>query len=286
NLINDPLINGVLMNYRDITERKQAEVELARLYAQIQAKNKELEQVVYVVSHDLRSPLVNIDGYGREVEYAIAELEKALAADHASSEALRAAALPPVQEMSAALRYIRGSTTQMDALLSGLLKLSRSGRASLTIAPLNMNELVAGVVAATAFQIRKAGVELAVAELPPCRGDAVQVSQVFANLLGNALKYLDPNRPGIVRISGVVDGKRAVYCVEDNGVGIALAHQNKIFELFHRLAPSKSKGEGLGLAIVRQVVGRLEGEVRVESKPGEGSRFSVALPAVAMEIKI
>ena len=270
--------------YQSEGKLKKSQGALARLNTLIQAKNKELEQVVYVVSHDLRSPLVNIDGYGREVEYAITELEKALAADHASSEARLAATLPQVQEMSAALRYIRGSTMQMDALLTGLLKLSRSGRATLTTAPLNMNELVAGVVAASDFQIRKAGVVLDVAELPPCRGDAVQVSQVFANLLGNALKYLDPNRPGVVRISGVVDGKRAVYCVEDNGVGIAPAHQNKIFELFHRLEPAKSKGEGLGLAIVRQVMGRLEGEVWVESKPGEGSRFSLALPAVTMDM--
>ena len=69
--------------------------------------------------------------------------------------------------------------------------------------------------------------------------------------------------------------------MEDNGIGIAPAHQEKIFELFQRLEPSKSKGEGLGLAIVRQALGRLDGEVRVESKPGEGSRFYVALPAVA-----
>ena len=258
---------------------KKSQEVLARLNAQIQAKNQELEQVVYVASHELRSPLVNIDGYGREVEYALAELEKALAADHASPEALRAAALPQVLEMSNALRYIRGSAKQMDAVLTGLLKLSRSGRAALTIAPLNMNELIAGVVAASDFQIRQAGVELRVAELPPCRGDAVQVNQVFANLLGNALKYLDPHRPGVIGISGVIEKERAVYIVEDTGIGIAPAHQNKIFELFHRLEPSQREGEGLGLAIVRQVLGRLEGKIWVESQTGAGSRFSVALPA-------
>ncbi len=275
--------NAELFDDLSQSERKlkKSQEVLADRNAQIQSKNKEIEQVVYVVSHDLRSPLVNIDGYGREVEYAIAELDKALTADHTSREALLAAALPPVREMSAALRYIRGSAAQMDSLLTDILKLSRSGRTALTIAPLNMNELVAGVVAASDFQIRKAGVDLHVAELPTCRGDAVQVSQVFANLLSNALKYLDPNRPGVIRISGVIKGERAVYFVEDNGIGIALAHQNKIFELFQRLEPLKSKGEGLGLAIVRQALGRLDGEVRVESKPGEGSRFYVALPAVA-----
>jgi PAS domain S-box-containing protein len=263
---------------RDIAERELAEDALARLSAQIQAKNTELEQLVYVASHDLRSPLVNIEGWGREAEYAIDELNIALAAGHASSEALQAAVLQPVQEMSAALRYIRGSTTQMDALLTGLLKVSRYGRTSLTIVPLNMNELIAEVVAAMEFQVKAAGVELQVGELPPCRGDAMQVSQVFTNLLGNAIKYRDPDHFSVVRIGGVIDGPRSVYSVEDNGIGIAPAHQEIIFEVFHRLEPSKSEGEGLGLTIVRQITGRLDGEVRVESKPGEGSRFSVALP--------
>lgn len=263
---------------RDITDRKLAEDALARLGAQLQAKNVELEQLVYVASHDLRSPLVNIGGWGLEAEYAIDELNRALAAGHASSEALQAAVLPPVQEISAALRYIRGSTTQMDALLAGLLKLSRYGRTALTIVPLNMNELIAEVVAAMEFQVKAADVELQVGELPPCRGDATQVSQVFTNLLGNSIKYRDPDRPCVVRIGGVIDGPRSVYFVEDNGIGIAPAHQEIIFEVFHRLEPSKSEGDGLGLTIVRQVIGRLDGEVRVESTPGEGSRFSVALP--------
>ena len=271
-------IIGAIESIRDITPRKRAEEDHARLNTQLHAKNKELEQLVYIASHDLRSPLVNIDGYSREVEYAVEELNLALDANHASNEALKAAVRSPVQEMSAALRYIRSSTTQMDALLTGLLKLSRSGRTALTIAPLNMKELISGVVAAIDFQVNEAGVELHVAELPPCRGDAVQVSQVFTNLLSNALKYLDPNRPGVIRICGVIEGERSVYSVEDNGIGIAPAHQENIFEVFHRLEPSKSEGDGLGLTIVRQIIGRLAGEVRVESKPGEGSRFSVALP--------
>jgi PAS domain S-box-containing protein len=268
----------MLTTFIDITDRRRAEDALTRLNIQIQAKNKELEQVVYIASHDLRSPLVNIDGYGREVEYAIEALDQALAADHLSDEALKDAFRLQMQEMSAALRYIRSSTTQMDALLTGLLKLSRSGRVALTIAPLNMNELISGVVAASEYQIKEAGIELDIAELPPCLGDSVQVRQVFANLLSNALKYLDPDRPGVIRITGVVEEECSVYSLEDNGIGIAPAHQENIFEVFHRLEPSKSEGEGLGLTIVRQIMGRLEGEVRVESKPGEGSRFSVSLP--------
>jgi len=252
----------------------------------IDAKNKELEQMVYIASHDLRSPLVNIDGYGRELGYAVEDLNRALDAGHPSVDALKAAIQPPLQEMIAALGYIRNSTIQMDALLKGILKLSRSGRSILKIGPLNMNELISRTIAAIEFQVREAGVDLHVSDLPPCQADALQVTQVFSNLIGNALKFLDPKRPGVIRINGSEKEGRCLYCVEDNGIGIDPAHQQSIFEIFRRLDPAKSEGEGLGLTIVRQVLERLAGEIRVESIPGEGSRFYVALPAIPSHVQI
>jgi signal transduction histidine kinase len=237
-----------------------------------------LEQIVYVASHDLRSPLVNVDGYGRELQYLVEELRTALGETGADELDVNAAkAVLP--EMTDALRHIRNSTAQMDALLKGLLRLSRLGRSALCVEALDMNELMARIVSSFEFQIRSAGIALEIGELPSCQGDAVQVAQVFSNLLGNAVKYIDPQRSGLIRISGGAELGRSVYCVEDNGIGIAAEHQNKIFELFHRLNPAETEGEGLGLTIVRQLVGRLGGEIRLESQPGEGSRFFVTLPA-------
>ncbi len=246
----------------------------------IAAKNKELEQVVYIASHDLRSPLVNVDGYSRELGYAAKDLDRILEKKHDSMDELKSALKEPLRGISEALHYIRSSTTQMDALLKGLLKLSRSGRAALNIQTLNMNELMDKVVSAMEFQIVESGVDVHVGDLPPCRGDSVQVTQVFSNLLGNALKFLDPARPGMVRISGHAEHGRCVYCVEDNGIGIDPAHQQNIFEVFHRLDPGGKEGEGLGLTIVRQVLERLAGDVWVESEPGLGTRFFVSLPPV------
>ena len=276
----DGKIIGIIGFSLDITERKRTERARARLNAQLEAKNKELEQIVYVTSHDLRSPLVNIDGYGKELEYAIDDLRSALGSDKTPTEALEAADQLLAQDITDALRFIRTSTSKMDALLVGLLTLSRSGRAALTIDSLDMNDLMANVIEASKFQIKEAGAVLDIGDLPPCKGDAVQVNQVFSNLIGNALQYLDPERPGAIRISGRVEGERSVYCVKDNGIGIAPAHRQNIFEIFHRLDPAKSMGEGLGLTIVQQVLGRLWGKIWVESKLGEGSRFYVALPAV------
>jgi PAS domain S-box-containing protein len=257
--------------FSDITDRKRAEQSIA-------AKNKELEQIIYVASHDLRSPLVNVDGYGRELEYAVEAIQSALAAGNTSPAGLAAAVRAALSEMTDALGYIRNSTRQMDALLKGLLKLSRSGRAALTIGSLDMNLLVARVFSSLEFAAKQAGVELRVSDLPSCKGDEVQLTQVFTNLVANALKFLDPARPGVIRISGAIEHGHAHYCVEDNGIGIAPEHQENIFELFHRLDPSRTEGEGLGLTIVRQILVRLDGQVQVESKPGEGSRFHVTLP--------
>jgi signal transduction histidine kinase len=183
--------------------------------------------------------------------------------------------------MTDSLRRIRGSAKQMDALLRGLLKLSRLGRAALSVGSVDMNELMAELSSSLQFQVREAGATLRVGALPACRGDAVQLTQVFSNLLGNALKYLDPERPGEIAVEGRIEQDRAVYLVRDNGIGIAPQHQEKIFQLFHRLNPSANEGEGLGLTIVRQILGRLDGEVVVESTLGTGSTFTITLPAAS-----
>ena len=259
------------VEFRDITEQKQAE-------QQIENKNKELEQIVYVASHDLRSPLVNVDGYGRELQYAVEELRTALGEGGSSAPDLKAA-LAALPEMTDALRHIRNSTAQMDSLLKGLLRMSRLGRAALSIELLDMNSLVNKVVSSFEFQLRETGITLEIGKLPACQGDAVQVAQVFSNLVGNAVKFTDTRRPGVIKISGSMTAGRSTYCVADNGIGIAPEHQENIFELFHRLNPAETEGEGLGLTIVRQILSRLNGDIRIESALGEGSRFYVSLPA-------
>jgi signal transduction histidine kinase len=116
--------------------------------------------------------------------------------------------------------------------------------------------------------------------LPPCQGDQTQINQVFSNLLDNALKYLDSNRPGEIRVSGREESAEIIYSVEDNGIGIAEEHQESIYHIFHRLKPQHGSGDGLGLTIVRRVVDRHNGKIWVASLPGRGSTFYVALPTV------
>lgn len=264
----------------EVFDRKKAEQGKAILNKQLEAKNRELENIIYITSHDLRSPLVNIDGYSRELVYNLEQIDRSI--DRLSAEvdsALLEELQKPQQEMAEALQYIRSSTNRMDQLIKGLLKLSRTGRASLYVEELDMNQLVQEVEKSFEYQVRESGVELVIEQLPPCRGDATQLGQVFSNLFDNALKYLDSERPGRIRISGSIEGERSVYCVEDNGIGIAAGQAEKMFDIFERGDNSSDNGEGLGLTIVRQILTRMDGEVWVRSTPGEGSSFYVALPA-------
>ncbi|HOZ12387.1 MAG TPA: transporter substrate-binding domain-containing protein [Thermotogota bacterium] len=255
----------------DISDSRRAEKV-------IEEKNKELEQIIYVASHDLRSPLVNVDGYSRELEYALDDFKRLLRTGESGSNALETVVRSALPDLEEALQHIRTSALQMDSLLKGLLRLSRSGRAALTFVPLEMNLIVKNVLSSMDYQITASEAHIEVEPLPGCVGDEVQITQVITNLLGNAIKYLDPERPGKIRVSGTVDRRNSIYCIEDNGVGIAPEHQEKIFQLFHRLNPAKTEGEGLGLTIVRQIINRHDGKIWVESESGKGSKFFFSIP--------
>ncbi|MCG2747297.1 MAG: PAS domain S-box protein [Desulfobulbaceae bacterium] len=262
----------------DIDQRKKIEQERDRLSMELARKNHELEQIIYVTSHDLRSPLVNVQGFSRELAADIKSL-LSLWQNPEIPAAIRQQAEPLLNEdIPESLQFIEKGISKMDALLSGLLRLSRLGRASPTLEECDMNRLLTDIVTTMGFQINEAGVEVIVDGLPTCLGDRDQLNQLFSNLLGNALKYLDPGRPGRINVNGVKDKGRSVYCVSDNGVGIAREHQGKIFEIFHRLNPAASEGEGLGLAIVNRILDRLDGKIWVESEEGKGSSFYVSLP--------
>lgn len=263
----------------DITQRKADEAELLRTAADLAEKNKEMETIVYTVSHDLRSPLVNVQGFGRQLTRACDAIRAALA--KADGGPVPAAELQPHVErtLPQALRFINAGVAKMDLLLNGLLQYSRLGRIALTIRPLDMNALVAEIIAAMKFQLDEAGAEVTVGTLPGCLGDATQTSRVFANLLDNAVKYRAPGRPLRLGVSGRVQDGQAVYAVVDNGIGIARQHQAKVFEIFHRLEPDAGAGEGLGLTIAQRTLERQKGRIWVESEPEKGSIFYVSLPA-------
>ena len=259
-------------------ERRRAEQERERLLAELEDKSKELGQLLFISSHDLQEPLINIQGFAREMELSLQEMRLSLEEEDIPSAVKKKLAVTIDEDITDSLNYILASTSKIDTLLKGLLKVSRLGQVAITIEKLNMKDLMAEVVDGFEFKTKRAGVKLDVGRLPQCQGDRAQINQVFSNLIGNALKYLDPERPGIIRISGRKEDNKAVYTVEDNGIGIAPEHQEMVFQIFQRVDPTASSGEGLGLTIVRRILERHGGKTWLESEPGRGSRFHVALP--------
>lgn len=264
----------------DITQRKADEEKLQRVAAELAEKNKELEAIVYTVSHDLRSPLVNVQGFGKQLNRACDTVAAALAAADGGNVPVERLRQPVEVAIPQALRFINAGVTKMETLLAGLLRYSRLGRVALTIRPLNVNGLLGEILAAMEFQLAEAKAEVRVEALPTCFGDNIQTSQVFANLLDNALKYREPTRPLCITVRGYLRDGQAIYAVADNGIGIAPQHQGKVFDIFHRLNPDATPGEGLGLTIAQRVLERQRGRIWVEDTPGGGSTFCVSLPAI------
>jgi len=263
----------------DITQRKADQEAIHRAASELAEKNRELETIVFTASHDLRSPLVNVQGFGRQLERACERLKAAVDAAKGELVPKSELAQPLESTIPQALRFINAGVNKIDHLLSGLLRFSRLGRVALNIVPLEMTALLGEILAAMRFQLNEARAEVEVGPLPGCLGDSVHISQVFANLLDNALKYRDPARTLKVVVSGRVRDGQAVYSVADNGIGIAPEHQGKVFEIFHRLNPAVPGGEGLGLTIAQRVLERHRGKIWVESREGSGSTFYVSLPA-------
>ena len=265
-------------NLKGMVDEKTKEIE--QMLDELRYKNKEMEQIVYVASHDLRSPLLNIQGFSKELQESLNQIATILDEIDLPVEARAKFAEPLEEDIPDSLRFILASSSKMDALLSGLLRVSRLGRASINMKELDMNKLISDITETFSYQIKEAKARFPINELPSCRGDDVKINQVFSNLLDNALKYRDRKRDCIIMLSGKKEDGHIVYCLEDNGIGIAEKHMDKIFEIFHRLHPGDSDvtGEGLGLSIVRRLIDRHGGQIRVESEPGKGSKFFVTLP--------
>ena len=204
---------------------------------------------------------------------------KTLFEEEAMSDSVREHVNPLVmQDIPEAVRYIRAGADSVNTVTSGILRFIRLGQIDIQWERLDMNRLMMGIVSSLEFQLKQKGVVLHIRDLPDSMGDEVLVTQVFANLIDNAQKYLEPSRPGEITISGKTVNGWSAYAITDNGIGISPEHHARIFQVFHRLAPQQEKGEGLGLAIVRRIIERHQGKIEVESSPGKGTTFNVYFP--------
>lgn len=234
-------------------------VNLKLRAAELEAANKELESFSYSVSHDLRSPLRAIDGFSQILEE-----------DHA---------VKLDDEGRRLLGVIRKSSQKMGALIDDLLAFSRLGRQAIAAVEVDMNALVEEVLRELPVGGAGEPPQIAVAKLPPARGDRALLKQVWINLLSNAVKFAGKIDEPHIEVSGHNDGADNVYSVKDNGVGFDMQYYNKLFGVFQRMHSNEQfPGTGVGLAIVQRVVTRHGGRVWAESKVGEGATFFFALP--------
>ncbi|MCB9538216.1 MAG: PAS domain-containing sensor histidine kinase [Myxococcales bacterium] len=262
----DGVVAGIVGVARDVTRRHEAETEVRALARRLAAKNQELESIIHVASHDLRTPLISLDGFATE----LCDLVESLAPGERASTV--------VAEARLLADRIGRSVERLDRRLDGLLQLSRLGRAEPAMSAVDVDRVVREVLEDLTAQIEQAAATVEVGDLPTCRGDRVELGRLWTNLLDNALKYLRPGVAGRIVVRGVRDEDVVRYTVADNGVGIEPAFRDKVFRVFHRLDPRAAPGEGLGLTIAHRIVARHAGTIEISDNPGGGTRFTVVLP--------
>lgn len=243
--------------------------------------NDEIQRFAYIVSHDLRSPLVNVMGYTSELETSLdtlKELGNDPELETLSSGPTAKAVI--TTDMPESIGFIRKSTSKMDALIKAILKLSREGQRILTPEQINLEEFFASILTNVQHRMSELGGQITIAtRLPVLHSDRLALEQIFVNLVDNAIKYRASDRPPEITIRQASGAWGSVVIdVDDNGRGIAAVDHERVFDLFRRAGPQDQQGEGIGLAHVRALVRRLGGEITMTSELGHGTTFRVTLP--------
>jgi signal transduction histidine kinase len=259
--------------------------------ADLREANNEIQRFAYIVSHDLRSPLVNIMGFTSELDELRADIFRRIAAlAHAAGTApvpvltgsaeaaLEGADKQLSQDFSEALGFIKSSIAKMDRLISAILNLTREGRREFEPVRIDTRELIEAIVTTMAHQASEAEAQIRIEPLPDIVSDRLALEQIFSNLIDNALKYLKPGVPGDITVRGRTKLGFAIFEIADNGRGIDPKDHQRIFDLFRRAGTQDKPGQGIGLAHVRALVRRLGGTMSVQSELNNGSTFTITLP--------
>jgi PAS domain S-box-containing protein len=258
NMLHDPVLKGMVINFRDITERIVHEQELTAANNELVKSNKELDKFVYSVSHDLRAPLSSVLGL---VEYSETETTDV--------------------SMLETLKLIKGSINKLDGFVQDILDYSRNSRMSVNKEVIDFNELLQEVTANLKFMSAGKGnvdIKLDIKAGSRFTSDRGRIAIVMNNLISNAIRYYNPavSRP-YVEISILANSEHAEIIVRDNGIGIDEKYHDKIFDMFFRVS-KKSVGSGLGLYIVKETIEKLDGEIGLTSEKDKGTEFKILIP--------
>lgn len=261
------------------TVNERLEQRVNERTADLANANEEVQRFAYIVTHDLRAPLVNIMGFTAELETSIAAIGKFFE-PRPESEDLeeREARLAATEDLPEAIEFIRSSTRKMDGLINAILKISRDGRRPLKPETIKLSDLLVNATNSVHHQISATGGDATIdPNLPTIVSDRLALEQIFGNLLDNAVKYADADRPLNIEIAGrPTYGNRFIVDVTDTGRGIAPQDHERVFELFRRSGQQNKPGEGIGLAHVRTLVRNLGGDITLTSELGKGTTFHVS----------
>ncbi len=259
--------------------RDQLEVRVQERTAELEQANEEIKQFAYIVSHDLRAPLVNLKGFSAELRFALEEIQSVMGAarPHLDEDQQQQLHYALDEDVPEALGFIESSVTRMDDFIQAVLQLSRLGRRELHPERIDTEALVQEALGSLAHQIDEQDVQVTVGPLPDVVADRTSMEQIVGNLLDNALKYLQPGRTGEIEITGERDDERVTFRVRDNGRGIAEDDMQKVFAPFRRAGRQEAPGEGMGLPYVQTLVRRHGGRIWCESELGEGTTFTFTI---------
>jgi signal transduction histidine kinase len=256
-----------------------AEDALQACTDELKQSRQEFRLFTYIVSHDLRTPLINLRGFSAELRYTLETIQSAfdvvlpLLDEEQRTELVTAVQ----QDVPEALGFIEFSVSHIDNFINAVLQLSRLSRRELKFEPIDMDDLVREILTSLPDQIEQQQVEITLEDLPDVVADRDSIELIMSHILTNAVIYLDPSRPGEIKISGERGPDETIFCVSDNGRGIAEEDMHKVFEPFRRAGRQDVPGQGMGLAYAQTMARRHDGYIDCVSEIGVGTTFTCVI---------
>ncbi|HTE27687.1 PAS domain-containing sensor histidine kinase [Flavitalea sp.] len=244
---------------RDISARKKAEENIKQQAIQLEISNKELEQFAYVASHDLQEPLRMVTSFLKQLESRYSDIIDDRGKQY--------------------IHFAVDGAKRMRQIILDLLEFSKVGRWEKRMEPVDIKKLVQESLQLLANQIEEAGAMVTIRPLPVISTYKTPLTQVFQNLLSNALKYRQDARAPLIEISAQENESDWEFCVKDNGIGISKEYYERVFVIFQRLHNrGEYSGTGIGLAIVKKIITHLGGKIWINSQEGKGTAFHFTIP--------
>ncbi|MBN1572198.1 MAG: PAS domain S-box protein [Deltaproteobacteria bacterium] len=264
----------------DSTDRKTAEEESKKYAEELERAVEEVKSFFYIITHDLKTPLINIKGYSKKMYNDINKIKSLDLSLFEQKDREKGEEILELlnEKLPASLDIIDTSIFHMSDMIKAVLMLSRLGRKELYFQEIDVGDIIKSSLLDLAHKIEDLDIEINVLSLPVITADLQSMMMIVKNILTNAVNYLDPTRRGVIEIGGKRGIDETEFYIKDNGCGIAKKDIDKAFQIFRRLGGESVPGEGIGLTYVKTLVERHGGKIWCESEPGVGSTFRFTIP--------